>query len=409
MYPYKASIKRKQNTLNSYFPKKGKLTDVTNTFAVSNNVTAIDVSSSKPAATAVSDNTIRFAASDTIATSVNDVSASTAVAIAATIEVPASTSAIDVSVSTPTAIAASNTNYRFANDSVGPSLDDVLRAIEEEKNLQGDSWQRADLDSFDHKNTSCPELIEWKEHTKNFTISEVTKWHFTRMLWFLFEIIRLHPDPVFRSLADKIHCRLTNETTRRFFTLCRKSSPGEQSKKDALVKQVFEMFLWNIYKKGMCSIKVAVDYTKSYFNKQHVKIKNGEFDLPEENELLKCGKKWCWTCIQIKEIETEFNELGTNKTCNACLSRNRNWKKKNQEATNDGEKRCGRCSRPKSIEKEFIDEQEIERDNCHSCRANSVNWNKTNRTENRLGKKEKYEDQGTVFVRDISLSLISSL
>jgi hypothetical protein len=120
-------------------------------------------------------------------------------------------------------------------------------------------------------------------------------------------------------------------------------------------------------------------------------------------------QKWCWKCFQIKEIETEFNELGTNNYCNACLSRASNWKKKNQEATNDGEKRCGRCSRPKSIEKEFIDEQEIERDNCHSCRANSVNWNKTNRTENRLGKKEKYEDQGTVFVRDISLSLISSL
>jgi hypothetical protein len=205
------------------------------------------------------------------------------------------------------------------------------------------------------------------------------------MLWFLFEIIRLHRDPVFRSLADKIHCRLTNETTRRFFTLCRKSSPGEQSKKDALVKQVFEMFLWNIYKKDMCQMKVAVENTKSYFNKQDVKIKNGDFDLPEENELLKCGKKWCWKCFQIKEIETEFNELGTNNYCNACLSRASNWKKKNQEATNDGEKRCGRCSRPKSIEKEFIDEQEIERDCCHSCRAIGGNWNKTNRTEIQLG------------------------
>jgi hypothetical protein len=105
MYQYNASIKQKQNTLNNYFPKKGKLVDVTNTFAAFNNV----------------------------ATNVIDVSASSAVATATTIKIPALTSAINVSASTPAADTISNTNNHFADDSVGPSLDDVLHANEEGK------------------------------------------------------------------------------------------------------------------------------------------------------------------------------------------------------------------------------------------------------------------------------------
>jgi hypothetical protein len=192
------------------------------------------------------------------------------------------------------------------------------------------------------------------------------------------------------------------ETTCCFFTLCHKSFPGKQSKKDALVKQVFELFLWNIYKTGMCPMIKAVDYTKAYFNNLGAKIKNGEFKLPDEKELLKSSKKWCCKCIQIKEIETDFNELRTNKTCNLCLSKLCNNKKKSQEAANDGEKVCHRCSRQKSIEQEFIDKQGIEHETCHSCCVNGQKNYETSRTEMQQGKKQKWEDQGTAFVQDIS-------
>jgi hypothetical protein len=92
-----------------------------------------------------------------------------------------------------TATAASNTKNRFTDDSVRPSLDDVLCAIEEGKNLQGDSWLRADLDSFDHSNINCTEAHEWKAIAmKNCNGSDANKLQIACLLWFLFKIICLH-------------------------------------------------------------------------------------------------------------------------------------------------------------------------------------------------------------------------
>jgi hypothetical protein len=198
------------------------------------------------------------------------------------------------------------------------------------------------------------------------------------------------------------------ETTHCFFILCHKSSPSKQSKKDALAKQVFELFLWNIYKMDVSDEKCGRN--NQNFKNQGATIKNGEFKLPDEKELLESGKKWCLNCIQIKEIKTDFNKMGTNKICIACVSKVRNnemrWIHKNQEATSNGEKACSHCSHSKTIEKEFIDEQGIKHETCHYlCRANNQIIHKARTMEIQLEKKQKWKKQGTAFVQDISLSL----
>jgi hypothetical protein len=182
------------------------------------------------------------------------------------------------------------------------------------------------------------------------------------------------------------------------------TSQGEVSG-SALVKQVVELFVWNFYKSGMSGLNKAIGFVRVYFDIQGTPI--GEFDLPDETELLKIGKKWCRKCVQTKFIESEFNKA-TNLYCIACVSKQKRYDSnlihKNQKAAKAGEKVCKKCKLPKSIVQEFIDEQKIEREHCHRCREAKRKWLRNYRSIPKHIKKQKWEIQGTAFVQDISLS-----